>query len=461
VWVFAHTPGADPEEMRGVARARATGTEHHGPNAEAQAVAVRALEASRGRFARRVATFGEGLHVALAEPHGRSAVSVVASTPGRPRLDREEEAALVDLAEIAARIIGPAVTAPPRETPSPGPVQATGYGAGLADALALLERPPVLAESRARLERALGSEQVSLADAIRALETDIGLAVAVTRAANRVAPRPRGGIASVPAAITALGADTVLDVAAALPALPLFGTKDALGAALTRMSSHAIATRVAVDLVARQVGAAAPEELRLAALLHDVGKLALAAAGAEQMDPAAELAVAPEDRVVAERRLLGLDHAALGAIALQRLGLPKRVAVTVERHHADDASGPAGMVRVADMLAHQAHGDAISSPALIDAGRALGLGPPELGRLAYLVTRSSEPRAVGTEPSPLTPAQQKVLEGLAGGMTYKQIAAELSLSVSTVRSHLHKVYERLDVADRAQAVLLARERGWI
>ena len=44
---------------------------------------------------------------------------------------------------------------------------------------------------------------------------------------------------------------------------------------------------------------------------------------------------------------------------------------------------------------------------------------------------------------------------------YKQIAAELGLSVSTIRSHLHNVYRKIDVADRAQAVLKARERGWI
>ena len=55
----------------------------------------------------------------------------------------------------------------------------------------------------------------------------------------------------------------------------------------------------------------------------------------------------------------------------------------------------------------------------------------------------------------------EVLRRLAKGMVYKQIAAELGLSTSTVRTHLHNVYGKLGAMDRAQAVLIATERGWI
>jgi DNA-binding NarL/FixJ family response regulator len=57
--------------------------------------------------------------------------------------------------------------------------------------------------------------------------------------------------------------------------------------------------------------------------------------------------------------------------------------------------------------------------------------------------------------------QEKALRGLAEGKLYKQIAADLGLAESTVRSHLHNLYRKLDVSDRAQAVLLASQRGWI
>jgi DNA-binding NarL/FixJ family response regulator len=55
----------------------------------------------------------------------------------------------------------------------------------------------------------------------------------------------------------------------------------------------------------------------------------------------------------------------------------------------------------------------------------------------------------------------EVLRGLAQGKVYKQIASELGLSTSTVRTHLHNVYGKLGAMDRAQAVLIATERGWL
>ena len=118
------------------------------------------------------------------------------------------------------------------------------------------------------------------------------------------------------------------------------------------------------------------------------------------------------------------------------------------------------MIRLADMLAHDARGDAVDPKRFTAAGEAVGVKSADLRDLAYELAREGGPRAVGGEPSPLTPMQQKVLVGLRRGLTYKQIAVDLQVSESTVRSHLHKTYERLGVVDRAQAVLLlAQDRA--
>jgi DNA-binding NarL/FixJ family response regulator len=74
---------------------------------------------------------------------------------------------------------------------------------------------------------------------------------------------------------------------------------------------------------------------------------------------------------------------------------------------------------------------------------------------------SSESRPRQLDPCPLSSREVQVLRGLAQGKVYKQIAAELDLSTSTVRTHLHNVYGKLGAMDRAQAVLTATERGWI
>ena len=124
-------------------------------------------------------------------------------------------------------------------------------------------------------------------------------------------------------------------------------------------------------------------------------------------------------------------------------------------------TGRVAIVRLADMLAHVSNGEPVSPQALASLGRRLSLGEEALQALAYDLVRTRGERATEETPSPLTPMQEKALRGLAEGKMYKQIAADLGLAESTVRSHLHNLYRKLDVADRAQAVLLASERGWI
>ena len=65
------------------------------------------------------------------------------------------------------------------------------------------------------------------------------------------------------------------------------------------------------------------------------------------------------------------------------------------------------------------------------------------------------------DPCPLSNRELDVLRHLAEGKVYKQIALDLSLSTSTVRTHLHNTYAKLGAVDRAQAVLIATERGWL
>jgi DNA-binding NarL/FixJ family response regulator len=141
--------------------------------------------------------------------------------------------------------------------------------------------------------------------------------------------------------------------------------------------------------------------------------------------------------------------------------LPKTLAAAIERHHADDAEDEAAIVRLADMLAHYAQGSPVSPTELLKAARTVGLGPTELRRVMYELPYPVNGRTRQVEPCPLSGRELEVLKRLAEGKVYKQIAMELSLSTSTVRTHLHNIYGKLGAVDRAQAVLLATERGWL
>ena len=98
---------------------------------------------------------------------------------------------------------------------------------------------------------------------------------------------------------------------------------------------------------------------------------------------------------------------------------------------------------------------------LLRAARAVGFGPAELRSVLYDLPYPTSQRPRSVEPCPLSNRELEVLKRLAKGYVYKQIAHELSLSTSTVRTHLHNIYGKLGAVDRAQAVLHATERGWL
>jgi DNA-binding NarL/FixJ family response regulator len=151
----------------------------------------------------------------------------------------------------------------------------------------------------------------------------------------------------------------------------------------------------------------------------------------------------------------------VGGVILRRWGMPEEIAGMVERHHSPSAEGAAAVLRLADMVAHYAHAHPVDPQLMEHAALAAGLSAEQLRAVMFDVSRNAQEAPRATEPSPLTRGETQVLRGLAAGQTYKQIAAEHDLAVSTVRSHCHSAYRRLGVPDRSQAVLTATARGWL
>jgi DNA-binding NarL/FixJ family response regulator len=61
----------------------------------------------------------------------------------------------------------------------------------------------------------------------------------------------------------------------------------------------------------------------------------------------------------------------------------------------------------------------------------------------------------------LTFRQIEVLRLISIGLTNKEIADRLCVSVPTVKNHIHNVLQKLKVKDRSKAVEYARQKGWI
>ncbi len=319
---------------------------------------------------------------------------------------------------------------------------------------------PVQVEARDRLLAALGGEQAATAELVAVIESDIALTLAVLRLAN-ARTDGRAKIEDIVGALDVLSLDELRALGGCVPTFDFFESTPVWGSAPERVRLHALTTRCVADRIAVQVDFENRDMLAVASLIHDVGKLALVLAYPGYPSSVDGDAGTPSERLRGERAELGIDHALLGGVLLRRWGLPNSLASAVERHHAPDAQGAAAIVRLASMLAHYEHGEPVGADEMLDAARALGLTRDDARSLMYDLSSSAGARRRPVEPCPLSRRELAVLRRLAQGSVNKQIAAELTLSVSTVRSHLHNAYRKLGVANRSQAVLLATERGWL
>jgi DNA-binding NarL/FixJ family response regulator len=80
-------------------------------------------------------------------------------------------------------------------------------------------------------------------------------------------------------------------------------------------------------------------------------------------------------------------------------------------------------------------------------------GSPMSSSIARKVVQSFRRPVAGPDnAASLSPREQEVLELLARGFLYKEIADSLQLSVQTVNTYIRRIYEKLHVRSRAQAI---------
>ncbi len=94
-----------------------------------------------------------------------------------------------------------------------------------------------------------------------------------------------------------------------------------------------------------------------------------------------------------------------------------------------------------------ANGEAIFSPAIATRMAEVFANPPQEERVPQI-------------PFPeLTPREHEILELIAQGKSNAEIAERFTLSLKTVRNHVSNIFNKLQVSDRLQAALRAREVG--
>ena len=190
----------------------------------------------------------------------------------------------------------------------------------------------------------------------------------------------------------------------------------------------------------------------------DIEVVGEAASGRELLEAAA---TARADVALVDIRMPGMDGIAATRELQRSASRPRVVILTTFDHdeHVYDAlrAGATGFLlkttppdRLVDAVRAAAAGESLLSPEIAQ-------------RLAERFAHGPRPASNGMPPelAELTPRELEVLRLIARGLSNTDIAHELVTSMATVKTHVNRIFRKLDVTERAQAVVLAYECGYV
>jgi putative nucleotidyltransferase with HDIG domain len=219
---------------------------------------------------------------------------------------------------------------------------------------------PSLAKIESALKGLLGSDQRYTSQIAEIIRRDPSLTARLLRLVNSVYYGISNPVKNIEEAVFYLGMRQIRQLAMVTPIIEDFQVL----AGHTRLEwrgfwHHCIAvalmTREVLDLVQAQK----TDSEYVCGLLHDVGKIAMASAFPDHF---AEIYIhrteAEMDLMELEREVLGMDHAELGAMYLQKQNVPEMYIEVVQYHHkpglAPNHGQVAAAVQVADLMVQSA-----------------------------------------------------------------------------------------------------------
>lgn len=193
----------------------------------------------------------------------------------------------------------------------------------------------------------------------------------------------------------------------------------------------------------------------LAALLRSVDGMSIVGEATTGEDATVAALEAQPDVVVMDLNMPGVD----GIEATRRIvGTSPHIAILVLSMYEDDdqvfgalKAGARGY-----LLKGSDRAEIVRAIRSVASGEAI-FGPGIARRLmAFFAARPRVEPAVFPE---LTDREREILDMVARGMSNSEITQRLVLSPKTVRNHVSNIFSKLQVADRAQAIVRAREAG--
>ena len=190
--------------------------------------------------------------------------------------------------------------------------------------------------------RKLDARDSSTSDVAMSLSRDEGLVIRTLKLANSAAYGISRDISSVTEAIAMLGYKNISNIVLSASVYSVMD-KSLQGYALDRgqLWKHSLTVAYAARYIAQRFGKSIPEEAYVGGLLHDIGKVVLndyVRFGYGIIVKLVEEKQIPF--IEAETQVLGFDHAQVGAMLVEKWGLPEAYGYAVAYHHAPDSVPP-------------------------------------------------------------------------------------------------------------------------
>lgn len=223
-----------------------------------------------------------------------------------------------------------------------------------------IKKLPAFSPTVVRLSSLVNDPESGPGEFEAVVEPDMALTANLLRMANSAYFGLSRRIGSVREAITLLGVRRVFELGAmaAVDAV-VPDTLPGYGIDASVFWSHSVAVAVIAERLSKERKLATPTLTFTAGLLHDVGKLVISSFLAEHIEALrSELASGGMSLVACEQKLLGADHAQIGAELGVAWNLPEEVVRVIASHHAMNTANYGlgevlvDLVHAADCLSH-------------------------------------------------------------------------------------------------------------
>jgi putative nucleotidyltransferase with HDIG domain len=212
-----------------------------------------------------------------------------------------------------------------------------------------LENLPTLPGVMAKLSTMVESPTISTAQVGEMIQADQVLSAKVLRLINSAFFGFPGKISTVTHALVLLGFNAVKGLVLTASVFDIMATE------MMNLWKHSLGVSLAAGIISRRLNLKDTEEVIVAGLLHDIGKVALKVEGPEHFDAVMENVHQTKGLFIeSENEVLGFNHTRVGEWLSEKWNLPPNLRDPITLHHrpqsAKNAPEATAVVHMADIL---------------------------------------------------------------------------------------------------------------